>query len=202
DIRNHMTFLWEVAETEDYFIWIIQSDKWDRKTWRNHFINKLQSSLATSILVFVPGKIDANQNLEQFSMSIITMDGILDFASIIPEKPEESVLKIWDAIKSDTLSDILEFESQVTYEKFRITAERLYEAIQTKDIEEIFDIFRRAGHKLQGEYILPKDNTILNYAVLHITNSRTVPKQVIKDCYNITENDSGKELQWIIGLDI
>lgn len=200
DIKNHMTFLWEVVETEEYFIWIIQSNKWDRKTWRNHFINKLQSNLATSILVFVPGKMDVNQTLEQFSMSIITMDGTLDFPSVIPEKPEESVLKIWEAIKSNTLSDILEFESQVVCEKYRVTAGNLYVALQTKDIDEIIEIFHRAGHKTQDRYVLPKEDTILENAILHITDSDTIPKQVMKEYYKLDGNDSGLEAQWIISL--
>ncbi|MHA1380168.1 MAG: N-6 DNA methylase [Candidatus Helarchaeota archaeon] len=200
DIKNHMTFLWEVVETEDYFIWIIQSDKWDRKTWRNHFINKLQSNLATSILVFVPGEMEVNQTLEQYSMSIITMDGTLDFPSVVPEKPEESVLKIWEAIKSDTLSDILEFESQVACEKFRVTAESLYDILQNKNIDEILEIFRRAGHKIQDKYVFPKEDTILENAILQITDSRTIPKQVMKDYFNLNGNDSGKEVKWIISL--
>lgn len=200
DIKSHMTFLWEVVETEEFFVWIIQSDKWDRKTWRNHFINKLQSNLVTSILVFVPGKLDVNQTLEQFSMSIITMDGTLDFLSVIPEKPEESVLKIWEAIKSNTLSDIIEFESQVVCEKYRVTAENLYNALQTKDIDEIIEIFHRAGHKTQDGYVLPKEDTILENAILHITDSKTLPKQVMRDYYNLKGIDSGEEAQWIISL--
>ena len=200
DIKRHMTFLWEVVEMEEYFIWIIQSNKWDRKTWRNHFINKLQSNLATSILVFVPRKMDVNQTLEQFSMSIITMDGTLDFPSVIPEKPEESVLKIWEAIKSNTLNDILEFESQVVCEKYRVTAEKLYVALQTKNIDEIIEIFHRAGHKTQEGYVHPKEDTILENAILHITDSNTIPKQVMKEYYKLDGNDSGLEAQWIISL--
>ncbi len=200
DVKTHMTFLWEVVETEEYFIWIIQSDKWDRKTWRNHFINKLQSNLAISILVFFPSEIDENQTLEQFSMSIITMDGTLDFPFVIPEKPEESVLKIWEAIKSDTLNDILEFESQVACEKYRVTAENLYNALQTKDIDGIIEIFNRAGHETQDGYVLPKEDTILENAILHIMDSNTNPKQVMKDYYNLDGNDSGEEAKWIISL--
>ncbi|KKN35782.1 hypothetical protein LCGC14_0780170 [marine sediment metagenome] len=199
-IKNQMTFLWEVVETELYFIWIIQSNKWDRKTWRNNFINKLQSNLVTSILIFVPSEIDANHILEQFSMSVITMDGTLDFPLVVPETPEESVLKIWEAIKSETLNDILEFESQILCEKYKITAESLYDALRTNDVENIIDTFRRAGHKIQDGYVLPKKDTILENAILHITDLKTNPKQVMRDYYNLEGNDYGEEAQWIISL--
>jgi len=45
DIKKNMTNLWEVLENEEIFIWSIQSSKWNKKIWRNHFINKLKSNL-------------------------------------------------------------------------------------------------------------------------------------------------------------
>lgn len=200
DIKNNMTYLWEVIENEDIFIWIIQSKMWDKKTWRNHYVNKFQSKLSISLLIFISSDYGFKDLIEEFSMTIITIDGVLDYKSVIPRNPNESILKIWEALRKNKLNDILEFESQITYQKYQVTAEKLYNCLLENNIEQIFEIFKSAGHLIENHCILPVNDAVIDHAVLYLSENEVNPIEIMEQYKGLLINKQKSELKWIIAL--
>jgi len=75
----------------------------------------------------------------------------------------------------------------------------LFKSHQTRDVNDVIEIFAKDGHITNREYIIPKEDSVLANTIIHVTTGQTDPRKVMRDYLELTK-DRGEETTWIVSL--
>ena len=203
EITKAIENVWFVGEKEEIMVWLIQTEKWNRKTWRNIIIRKLKNSLNTQIMFFIPVNTGFNDLIQEYSLSLIIPeeDGVIDIPSIIPMNPNIRSVRFWEAIEKDTLEDIVVFNAVASQVKHKLTAKELLDCLKKDDEDSLIRILEENGLKvLESNIILPRSNTPLKEAVLKIRVSEPIEdyNKELDEIRNVYREYEGDSPEWII----
>ncbi|MGC9777808.1 MAG: N-6 DNA methylase [Candidatus Heimdallarchaeota archaeon] len=206
EITKSIECIWFVGETDEIRVWIIQTEKWDRKTWRNIIIRKLRNSLNTQILFFIPINKEQNETIQEYSLSVIMTEdeGVIDIPSMVPSNPNIRTTRFWEAIEENTLEDMVVFNATASQIKHKLTAKELLTCLKNGDENSLVEILEKNGLKILKEnIILPRKNTPLKEAVLKIKINETINdyNRELAEIRDVYREYIGDSPEWVIFLE-
>jgi hypothetical protein len=169
EIQAAIARVWFLGKLSDTQVWLIQTNKWDRKTWRNIFIRKLKDTLDTFLLFFLPDELSKSDEIDHYSLTTIMFEGVTDIPIITPTNPLERVERFWNALEEDALEDVILFQAKASQLQHELIAKRLLPALKKGDTNAFIKELEERGLQIaNSSIVIPRKNTPLKEAVLFV----------------------------------
>ncbi|MHA1908180.1 MAG: HsdM family class I SAM-dependent methyltransferase [Candidatus Thorarchaeota archaeon] len=205
-VKEHLGRVFPTEPSEDGLrAFVIESDQWDTKTWRNHFIRYFSGAVHPVILAFVPHQKDITETLRAFSLTIVLSEGPCDISIVSHSNPTFRAARVWTAVVTANFSEELsEFEATVAAASHKTKVTDILAGIKSKDNEGVFQTFDSLGLKSFSEGVYePRLGSPLRDAVLLIDVERSSRKIKVNERKTASMKyyeKKGDRPDWIIVL--
>ncbi len=175
----HIQRVWHLIDEGDLFhVWVIQSEKWNRKSWRRRIARNFQMrEFADQLIFFVP----SGEEWSVYSLIVVTEEGLDPIDIINPKNPSMEVSRFWEQVLNTDFSfSIYESVSLAQQTAHALTAQKIFNALEISQ-EETLGVFEEAGLKIERErFVIPRQDSPLSNAIIDIQPYEPKPEEFLK----------------------
>ncbi len=175
----HIQRVWHLIDEGDLFhAWVIQSEKWNKKSWRRRVARNFQiREFADQLIFFVP----SSEEWSVYSLVVVTEEGLDPVDIIDPKNPTMEVSRFWEQFLSADFSfSIYESVSLAKQTAHALTAQKILDALEVSQ-EETLGVFEEAGLRSESErFVIPRQDSPLNNAIIDIQPYEPKPEEFVK----------------------
>lgn len=184
---------------------VIESEKWDRKIWRNHFIRYFKDTVDPVVLAFVPKGFELNEHIDAFALTIILSEGSCDVPAINHVDTPFRAARIWTEVVNASINEELsEFEATLAAASHKTRVSDVLEAIDARDNDLVFAAFESLGLKCISEGVYEaRPGSPLIEAVLFVDvtkSSKSLTSRILRDISNRYYEKHADRPDWLITL--